>query len=262
MRSLSRSIVDPVIAALLAGIAQAAPFKYVPNAYTNNVSLIDTATNAVIATLPVGSHPVGVAVNAAGTRVYVNNVDADSVSVIDALTFTVGATIPVGAYPAGIAVNPTGTRVSVANGDANSVSVIDSTTNTVVTTVRVRGSPLAFGQFIGPAIPGPSTSPVCRYCIPPGLGDSHFFGRGTVERNATRQKKPSFVLEDSAFVHMFLPVQGACPVNTTQVYRVFSNRSDADHRYITDRVVRDQMVAKGWLAEHDGPGLVVMCAPP
>jgi hypothetical protein len=45
------------------------------------------------------------------------------------------------------------------------------------------------------------------------------------------------------------------------VYRVFSNRPDANHRYMTDRVVRDQMVAKGWLAEGDGPDLVVMCAP-
>ena len=45
------------------------------------------------------------------------------------------------------------------------------------------------------------------------------------------------------------------------VYRVFSNRADANHRYMTDRGVRDQMVASGWLAEGDGADLVVMCAP-
>jgi hypothetical protein len=105
------------------------------------------------------------------------------------------------------------------------------------------------------------TSPVCRYYIPPGLGDSHFFGRGTVECNATGQKNPTFVLEDPAFMQTFLPVVGVCPANTTQVYRVFSNRTDANHRYMTDPAVRDQMVAKGWLAEGDGPDLVVMCAP-
>jgi hypothetical protein len=104
-------------------------------------------------------------------------------------------------------------------------------------------------------------SPVCRYYIPPGLGDSHFFGRGTVECNATGQKNPSFVLEDPAFMQMFLPAAGVCPAGTTQVYRVFSNRPDANHRYMTDKAVRDQMVAKGWLAEGDGPDLVVMCAP-
>jgi len=105
------------------------------------------------------------------------------------------------------------------------------------------------------------TSPVCRFYIPPELGDSHFFGRGTVECNATAAKNPSFVLEDAAFMQMTLPSAGTCPAGTAPVYRVFSNRADANHRYMTDRSIRDQMVAKGWLAEGDGPDLVVMCAP-
>lgn len=105
------------------------------------------------------------------------------------------------------------------------------------------------------------TSPVCRYYIPPLLGDSHFFGRGTSECDATGQKNPSFVLEDSAFMHLLLPVLGVCPANTTAVYRAFTNRPDANHRYMTDKVVRTQMVGKNWLAEGDGNDLVVMCAP-
>ena len=105
------------------------------------------------------------------------------------------------------------------------------------------------------------TSPVCRFYIPPALGDSHFFGRGTTECVATGQKNPSFVLEDPAFMQMFLPVEGICPANTTQVYRVFSNRPDANHRYMTDKTIRAQMTASGWLAEGDGPDFVVMCAP-
>ena len=105
------------------------------------------------------------------------------------------------------------------------------------------------------------TSPVCRYYIPPALGDSHFFGRGTVECVSTGQKNPSFSLESSDFMQMFLPVAGVCPANTVQVYRVFSNRPDANHRYMIDKAIRDQMTAKGWAAEGDGPDLVVMCAP-
>ena len=104
-------------------------------------------------------------------------------------------------------------------------------------------------------------SPVCRYYIPPAFGDSHFFGRGTAECNATGAQHPSFVLEDPAFMQMFLPTAGACPSATTPIYRVFSNRADANHRYMTDRTVRDMMVARGWVAEGDGPDLVVMCAP-
>ena len=105
------------------------------------------------------------------------------------------------------------------------------------------------------------TSPVCRFYIPPALGDSHFFGRGTAECDATGQKNPSFVLESPDFMQMFLPTAGACPINTTQVYRVFSNRPDANHRYMIDKAIRGQMAAKGWLVEGDGPDLVVMCAP-
>jgi len=62
-------------------------------------------------------------------------------------------------------------------------------------------------------------------------------------------------------MHMYLPSAGTCPANTTSVYRVFSNRADANHRYMTSRQLRDDMVAKGWVAEGDGPDLVVMCAP-
>jgi hypothetical protein len=105
------------------------------------------------------------------------------------------------------------------------------------------------------------TSPVCRFYIPPAEGDSHFFGRGTVECNGTGQRHPEFVLEDPQFMHMFLPVAGTCPANTTPIYRVFSNRTDANHRYMPDRAIRAQMEARGWVVEGDGPDLVVMCAP-
>jgi hypothetical protein len=109
--------------------------------------------------------------------------------------------------------------------------------------------------------PQMGTSPVCRFYIPPALGDSHFYGRGTDECNATAQKNPSFVLEDAAFMQTTLPVNGVCPDNTIPVYRVFDNRADANHRYMTDRTIRDEMIALGWIAEGDGPDLVVMCQP-
>ena len=108
---------------------------------------------------------------------------------------------------------------------------------------------------------GAGTSPVCRIYIPPALGDSHFFGRDTAECASTAAKNPGFLLEAAAFFHMVLPAAGTCPGGMTPVYRVFSNRADANHRYMTDRATRDLMVGKGWLAEGDGPDLVVMCAP-
>jgi hypothetical protein len=107
------------------------------------------------------------------------------------------------------------------------------------------------------------TSPVCRFYIPPGKGDSHFYGRGTAECDATAAKNPSFINEDPQFFHVMLPAAGVCPAGTIPVYRVFSNRADANHRYMISAAIRDLMVSQQhWLAEGDGPDLVVMCVPP
>ena len=106
-----------------------------------------------------------------------------------------------------------------------------------------------------------ATTNICRIYIIPLRGDSHFFGRGQQECNSTMAAHPDFVLEDSAFMAMYLPAAGTCPQGTVNVFRVFSNRPDANHRYMTDAAIRTLMVGRGWLAEGDGPNLVVMCAP-
>ena len=107
----------------------------------------------------------------------------------------------------------------------------------------------------------PGTSDVCRYYIPPIDGSSHFFGRNTTECNASQQAHPEFVLEASQYMQLYLPIAGVCAANTLAVHRLFDNRADANHRYTTDPNVLAQMIARGWLAEGDGPDLVVMCAP-
>jgi YVTN family beta-propeller protein len=122
------------------GAAYAAPFAYISNGRSDTVSVIDTATNTVVATVPVESFPYGVAVNPAGAFAYVTNVFGGNlfggtVSVIDTATNAVVATVPVGPEPHGVAVNPAGTFVYVANYVSNNVSVIDTATNTVVATV-------------------------------------------------------------------------------------------------------------------------------
>lgn len=109
--------------------------------------------------------------------------------------------------------------------------------------------------------PEAGTSPVCRFYIPPDWGDSHFFGRGTTECDQTRNAHPEFILEAARFMYLDLPSKGACPSNTTPVYRVFNNRPDLNHRYLTDKSLRDEMLAKGWVPEGDGPDAVTMCAP-
>jgi len=112
------------------------------------VSVIDTATNTLIATVPVGSYPFGVAVNPTETKVYVANRGSSTVSVIDTATNTVTATIPVESGANGIAVTPDGKKVYVTNFDTNTVSVIDAATNTVTATVPVGSYP--FGVAVSP----------------------------------------------------------------------------------------------------------------
>jgi hypothetical protein len=109
------------------------------------------------------------------------------------------------------------------------------------------------------ASPQSGTSQVCRFYIPPSDGNSHFFGRSAGECSATQQAQPDFVLEDPNYMHVALPAAGNCPSGTQPIYRVFNNRQDANHRYTIDRAVRDDMVAKGWIAEGDGNDRVVMC---
>ena len=68
----------------------------------DNVSVIDTTTNTVSATIPVGISPTAVAITPDGTKAYVNNGRDGTVSVINTATNTVSATITVG-NPFGVA---------------------------------------------------------------------------------------------------------------------------------------------------------------
>ncbi|MBA3956681.1 MAG: hypothetical protein H0X58_08475, partial [Acidimicrobiia bacterium] len=79
---------------------------YVANSSSDDVSVIDTATDTVVATVDVGDGPVGVAITPDGARAYVANFNSDDVSVIDTATNTVVATVDVGDGPQGVAITP------------------------------------------------------------------------------------------------------------------------------------------------------------
>ena len=145
----SKVLASIVMIFMLVSIAGAAPYAYIPNYDDDNVSVIDTTTNTVITTVPVGNSPFGVAVNPAGTEVYVTNEFSDNVSVINTTTNTVTATINVENQPIGVSVNPAGTTVYVANYASDTVSVIDTATNNVTATVNVGDRP--FGVAVNPA---------------------------------------------------------------------------------------------------------------
>ncbi len=100
---------------------------YVTNQGSNTVSVIDSSTNTVIKTIPVGSAPQGVAYNSNNNDMYVANSNSGGVSVIDSSTNTVIKTIPVGKGPYNIAYNSNNNDMYVANLNDNTVSVIAMT---------------------------------------------------------------------------------------------------------------------------------------
>jgi YVTN family beta-propeller protein len=77
---------------------------YVSNGKDGSVSVIDTATNAVVATVPVGKRPWNMAITPDGAKLYVANGRSNSVSVIDTAANKVIREIPVGALPWGVVI--------------------------------------------------------------------------------------------------------------------------------------------------------------
>ena len=138
---------SPVNAVITAMPVQSV-FAYVANQFSNNVSVVNTKTNKVVSTIPVGAHPTGVSANPDGTSVYVTNNADNTVSVINTATNKVTFTIPVDAGPYGICVSPDGSHVYVANNNSASVSVINAASNTVTATVTVGSYP--YGIAISP----------------------------------------------------------------------------------------------------------------
>jgi len=53
---------------------------------------------------------------------------------------------------------------------------------------------------------------------------------------------------------------GTCAAGTIPVYRLWNNRIDTNHRYTTDVTIKQQMIARGYIAEGFGPEGVAMCA--
>nr|WSW47584.1 YncE family protein [Streptomyces sp. NBC_01001] len=147
------------LAAATPATAQSRTLAYVTNNAAGTVSVIDTTTNTVTATIDVGSGPEGVAVAPDGTRAYVTNSNGATVSVIATATNTVTATIDVGRGPRGVAFTPDGTRAYVTNSIGGTVSVIDTATNTVTATIDVGEAPrgVAVGFSVYVANPGSGT---------------------------------------------------------------------------------------------------------
>ena len=132
----SQPLTDTVMVQPVAG-----PLAFVTNYQTNEVTVINMATNGVTATIPVGASPYGVAASGDGKWVYIANNTGNSVSVINTATLAVQATIRVGQSPYGMVLNPAGTTLYVSNSLSNTVSVINTVADSVTATLTVGTGP-------------------------------------------------------------------------------------------------------------------------
>jgi YVTN family beta-propeller protein len=111
--------------------------------------LIIDETSGATTSIPTGSIPCAVALNAAKNRAYVVNHAGDSVTVVDTAKRAVVATIPVGSSPQGIAIDPASNRIYVANSHSSTITVLDAASNSVLKTLPTGKNP--YNVLVDPA---------------------------------------------------------------------------------------------------------------
>lgn len=129
-------------------------YVYVPNYGSNTVSVVNTATDAVVQTISVGTGPF--AVVGSGSHVFVSNATAGTISIIDTATNTVVSTItlPAGASPRGMLVS--GGKLYVADFAQDLVRILPTATavspssgpTTGGTSISITGTGFANGATV------------------------------------------------------------------------------------------------------------------
>ncbi len=137
--SRARRMFLVLVAGLLGGasVAGAAQKAYVANFKDSNVSVVDTASAAVVATIPVAAGPHGMAVSPDGRFVYVSGDGSSSMSIIDTGSDSVAQTVEVGATPHGLAMLPDGKTVLIGVYGADRIAFFDTAQRAIVATVPV-----------------------------------------------------------------------------------------------------------------------------
>jgi len=108
---------------------------YAANHESNVISVIDTATDRVLTTVPVGKSPHSVLAHPDLPYVYNVNYDDNTLTVTDTTRDAVVATVPTGTHPQDVSLAADGRHGYVAAVDADTIQVFDTATNQVTATV-------------------------------------------------------------------------------------------------------------------------------
>lgn len=163
------------LALLIAGLgttAFAQTFAYVVETGLQDVAVIDTSTNTVVAQIPV-PEPFRVVLSPDGSRAYVGSVHRSPaisvfVTVIDTATNAVIANIQTTNSLSGLAVSPDGATLYATELTPSDVAVIDTATNSITSRITV---PDSHGPHSGGLFPVVSPDGTRLYVGNGGFGD-------------------------------------------------------------------------------------------
>ena len=116
-------------------------FLYVTNSSHNTVSVFRTTDDLLLAEVPVGRQPGGLAITPNGALVFVANAADSTVSVLRVADNAVIGTIPVGRGPYDVAFASNGTLAFVTNSLASSVSKLRVSNLSVISVIAVPSNP-------------------------------------------------------------------------------------------------------------------------
>jgi YVTN family beta-propeller protein len=135
---------------------------YVTNEDSQDLTIIATANDSVVASIPVGTRPRGVKVSPDGRTVYValsgspkcppsmpdeeceklkSDKTKDGIAVVDVAARRVSRILPGGSDPEQFDISHDGSRLYIANEDAGSASIVNVKSGAIDTTVKVGAEP-------------------------------------------------------------------------------------------------------------------------
>jgi YVTN family beta-propeller protein len=122
------------------------------NSFTNNITMIDTASWTVVKTVTVGTFPTRASFSADGSEIYVSNLNADTISIVSnaGAASAVTGTALVGDGPFMTCPTPDGSKLYVANYYANNIGVVNLVSNVQVQTIPLPSGQSLAGMAISP----------------------------------------------------------------------------------------------------------------
>jgi PQQ-dependent catabolism-associated beta-propeller protein len=161
MKIMNAKTAAAFVAAILLSSTAFAGRAYVSNEDGHTITVIDTSTNAVVSTIPVGKRPRGISVSPDGSLVYValsglpkcppsvpdaeceklgRDLKADGVAVVDAKALKLVRVFNAGSDPEQFDLASDG-RLYVANEDAATTTVLDVSSGKIIARVPVGKEP-------------------------------------------------------------------------------------------------------------------------